>query len=91
MGKRAAAERHLRLVDEGRIDTVELDLKDDQGIVGFDTTVERARQIGAVTEFYDLDGAVRVLQDRARVIGRVVAFRDPMLAQAPGGRARPTR
>ena len=54
----------LRLVDEGRIDTVELDLKDDQGIVGYDTTVERARQIGAVTEFYDLDGAVRVLQDR---------------------------
>ena len=53
----------LRLVDEGRIDTVELDLKDDQGIVGYDTTVERARQIGAVTEFYDLDGAVRVLQD----------------------------
>jgi hypothetical protein len=76
----------LRLVDEGRIDTVELDLKDDQGIVGFDTTVERARQIGAVTEFYDLDDAVRVLRDRgARVIGRVVAFRDPMLAQAAWG------
>jgi hypothetical protein len=76
----------LRLVDEGRIDTVELDLKDDQGIVGYDTTVERARQIGAVTEFYDLDDAVRALRDRgARVIGRVVAFRDPTLAQAAWG------
>ncbi len=76
----------LRLVDEGRIDTVQLDLKDDQGIVGYDTTVERARQIGAVTEFYDLDDAVRALRDRgARVIGRVVAFRDPILAQAAWG------
>jgi hypothetical protein len=76
----------LRLVDEGRIDTVQLDLKDDQGVVGFDTTVERARQIGAVTEYYNLDDAVRVLRDRgARVIGRVVAFRDPTLAEAAWG------
>jgi hypothetical protein len=73
----------LRLVDEGRIDSVQLDLKDDQGVVGYDTAVERARQIGAVTEYYDLDDAVRALRDRgARVIGRVVTFRDPILAQA---------
>jgi hypothetical protein len=76
----------LRLVDEGRIDSVQLDLKDDQGVVGYDTTVERARQIGAVTEYYDLDDAVRTLQDRgARVIGRVVAFRDPILVRAAWG------
>lgn len=76
----------LRLVDEGRIDAVQLDLKDDQGVVGYDTNVERARQIGAVTQFYDLDDAVRVLRDHgARVIGRVVAFRDPILAQAAWG------
>jgi hypothetical protein len=76
----------LRLVDEGRIDSVQLDLKDDQGVVGYDTTVERARQIGAVTQYYDLDDAVRTLQDRgARVIGRVVAFRDPVLAHAAWG------
>ncbi|MGH9227766.1 MAG: putative glycoside hydrolase [Acidimicrobiales bacterium] len=76
----------LRLVDEGRIDTVQLDLKDDQGVVGYNTTVDRARQIGAVTEFYDLDDAVRALQDRgARVIGRVVAFRDSILARAAWG------
>jgi hypothetical protein len=76
----------LRLVDEGRIDTVQLDLKDEQGIVGYDTNVERARQLGAVTQFYDLDDAVRSLRDHgARVIGRVVAFRDPILARAAWG------
>jgi hypothetical protein len=73
----------LRMIDEGRIDTVQLDLKDDQGIVGYDTAVARARQIGAVTEYYDLDDAVRILRERgARVIGRVVAFRDPILGGA---------
>ncbi len=76
----------LRLVDEGRIDAVQLDLKDEQGVVGYDTNVERARQLGAVTQFYDLDDAVRVLRDHgARVIGRVVGFRDPILAQAAWG------
>jgi hypothetical protein len=82
----------LRLVDEGRIDTVQLDLKDDQGVVGYDTTVERARQIGAVTPYYDLDDAVRTLGDHgARVIGRVVAFRDPILAQAAWGAGQPNQ
>jgi hypothetical protein len=76
----------LALVDEGRIDTVQLDLKDDQGVVGFDTTVERAHQIGAVTEYVDLDDAVATLHERgARVIGRVAAFRDPALARAAWG------
>ncbi|HZA78327.1 MAG TPA: putative glycoside hydrolase [Acidimicrobiales bacterium] len=82
----------LRLVDEGRIDTVQLDLKDDQGVVGYDTNVERAHQIGAVTVHYDLDDAVRALQERgARVIGRIVAFRDPTLAQAAWGAGQTTQ
>jgi hypothetical protein len=73
----------LRLVDEGRIDTVQLDLKDDDGVVGYDSSVARARQIGAVTEHYDLDDAVKTIEDHgARVVGRIVAFRDPILAQA---------
>jgi hypothetical protein len=60
-----------------------LDLKDEAGVVGFDTTVDKARQIGAVTEYYDLDDAVAVLEDRgARVVGRISAFRDPIYARA---------
>lgn len=75
--------RILQLVDERRIDTVVLDLKDQQGVVGFDTTVEKARQIGAVTEYYDLDDAVATLEEHgARVVGRIAAFHDPIYAQA---------
>jgi hypothetical protein len=73
----------LRLVDEGRIDTVQLDLKDDTGVVGYDSQVPRALEIGAVTPSYDLEAAVAMLEDRgARVVGRVAAFRDPLLVQA---------
>ncbi len=76
-------DRILQMVDEKRIDTVMLDLKDESGVVGFDTNVERARQIGAVTEYYDLDDAVAALEGRgARVVGRISAFRDPIYARA---------
>jgi hypothetical protein len=73
----------LQLVDDGRIDTVQLDLKDDTGTVGYDSDVARAREIGAVTAYYDLEAAVAALEDRgARVVGRIAAFRDPRLVDA---------
>lgn len=76
-------DRVLQLADEGRIDTIVLDLKDEQGTVGFDSTVERAIQIGAVANFYELDAAVKTAEQHgARLVGRIAAFNDPTLAQA---------
>jgi hypothetical protein len=76
----------LQLIDQGRIDTVVLDLKDDTGIVGYDSQVARAREIGAVIQHYDLEGAVATIEDRGgRVVGRIAAFQDPMLAAAAWG------
>lgn len=71
----------LSLVDRGLVNVVELDLKDEGGVVGYDSRVELGRRIGAVQPSYVLRDAVRELERRgARVIGRVVAFRDPILA-----------
>ena len=73
----------LQLVDEGRIDTVQIDLKDDTGTVGYDSQVPRALEIGAVTPHYDLEETVATLEERGvRVIGRIAAFRDPKLVDA---------
>jgi hypothetical protein len=73
----------LQLADEGRIDTVQIDLKDDTGTVGYDSQVPRALEIGAVTPHYDLDDTVAMLEERGvRVIGRIAAFRDPKLVEA---------
>ncbi|CAN5264940.1 hypothetical protein BH18ACT4_BH18ACT4_07130 [soil metagenome] len=73
----------LDLIDAGLIDTVELDLKDESGIVGYDSQVPRALEIGAVRPEYDLADTVELLEARGvRVVGRIVAFRDPVLASA---------
>ena len=71
----------LSMVDAGLVSVVELDLKDEAGIVGYDSEVPAAQAAGAVQADYDLEDALEVLHDRGvRVIGRVVAFRDPVLA-----------
>jgi hypothetical protein len=72
----------LRLVEEGRINSVELDLKDESGIVGFDADIPFGRKIGAVRKIYDLEKAIDLLHSKGvHVIGRLVAFRDPVHAQ----------
>lgn len=76
----------LAMIDQHRIDTVQLDLKDESGIVGYDTNVARAGQIGAVTRQYGLEAAITTLHARhVRVVGRISAFRDPVLARAAWG------
>ena len=72
----------LALIDEKKINTVQLDLKDESGIVGWPASVPLAKKIGAVQDIYDLKGAVQQLHDKGvRVIGRLVAFRDPILGE----------
>jgi hypothetical protein len=89
----------LRMLRSGRINTIELDLKDESGIVGWDSKLPFANQIGAVDPSYKIAEAVKQIHDLGgRVVGRIVAFRDPVLAkyawdhghheqviQAPGG------
>ena len=73
----------LQLISQGRINAVELDLKDEGGVAGFDPPVPLARSVGAAKPIYDLKDAVSKLHARGvRVIGRLVAFRDPIFASA---------
>ncbi len=90
----------VELIEQGRINTVQLDLKDEDGRIGHRTDVRLAQLTGASRELYDLRDAIDELHDLGvRVIGRIVAFRDPTLAryasengnldwvlQTPGGR-----
>lgn len=71
----------MQMIDDGLINTVELDLKDEAGDIWYDTGVDLAHEIGAVTELWDLEEAVAELHAKGvRVIGRIVNFRDPRLA-----------
>jgi hypothetical protein len=73
----------LALIAAHRVNAVELDLKDESGIVGWNPDVPLARRIGAARPIYDLPAAVRRLHRLGVwVIGRLVCFRDPILAAA---------
>lgn len=71
----------LDMIADGRINAVELDLKDEAGEIGFDSTSEIGLAAGSVMDRYDLEEAVDELHGLGvRVIGRIVAFRDPVLS-----------
>jgi hypothetical protein len=73
----------LELIAQHRINSVELDLKDEGGIAGWNPPVALARRIGAAKAMYDLPAVVRRLHALGiHVIGRIVCFRDPILAAA---------
>ena len=71
----------LEMIAAGLINTVEIDLKDEAGEIWYDTGVPLAHTIGAVNELWDLAEVVDELHSLGvRVIGRLVVFRDPKLA-----------
>ncbi|MEU8438395.1 putative glycoside hydrolase [Streptomyces sp. NPDC029216] len=73
----------LALVRSGKLNAVELDVKDEDGEVGYASQVPLARQIGAAKGYYDARKAIDEIHAAgAQVIGRIVAFRDPKLAAA---------
>jgi len=71
----------LAMIDGGLVSSVELDLKDEGGIIGYDSKLPLASQVGAVRPEYNLKDTVAELKRRGvRVIGRIVTFRDAPLA-----------
>lgn len=75
-------EHVLSMVDAGKVSAVQLDIKDEGGIVGYDSDIDLAHEIGAVRQEYELEKAVDLLHAKGvRVIGRIVAFRDGPLAR----------
>jgi hypothetical protein len=65
------------------LNTVELDIKDENGEVGFYRLAPSlARRVGAAMRYYDPQRAAKQLHRQGiYVIGRVVCFEDPVLAE----------
>jgi hypothetical protein len=70
----------LQLARDGRIDAIQLDIKDESGQVGYASQVPLAVEIGASKGYYDARAALDQLHAAGvRVVGRIVVFRDPVL------------
>ncbi len=73
----------LKLLKEGKLNAVQLDIKDELGEISYDSKVPLARRIGAAKGYYDAKQAVKEIHAAGgAVVGRIVAFRDPVLASA---------
>ena len=72
----------LDLIAQGRINAVQLDIKDESGHVGYASNVPLAQMSGAAQSYYDARQAIDELHGLGvRVIGRLVNFFDPTLAR----------
>ena len=60
-----------------------IDVKDESGLVGYDTTVSLADEVGAVSPLFNLDDLVAQMDSRDLYkIARIVTFQDPIAARA---------
>jgi hypothetical protein len=63
------------------LNTIELDVKDENGEVGFPVNVPLAKKIGSAQRYYDVQRAVAKIHAAGLyLIGRLVTFEDPALA-----------
>lgn len=72
----------LDLVDSTELNAIVLDVKDNNGLVRYDTQVPLANEIGANAATYDIQSRLQDMQERdIYAIARLVVFEDPVLAQ----------
>jgi hypothetical protein len=71
----------LQLLKDKKIDNIQLDIKDEDGIIGYDSQVPLAQESGAASTRYVAADALKTIHDLGgTVTGRIVAFRDPKMA-----------
>ena len=75
-------DEYLRLTREG-LNTIELDIKDENGEVGFRRpAVPLAHETGAATRYYNPFEVARQVHARGvYLVGRIVVFEDPILSE----------
>jgi hypothetical protein len=82
----------MQMAEEGRIDTIQLDIKDESGQIGYLSQVPLAQQIGATRDYYDARAALDEIHAAGlRAVGRIVVFRDPVLGEASWNNGHPDR
>ncbi len=72
----------LQLLKDKKIDNIQLDIKDEDGIIGYQSEVPLAKAAGTGSDRYVAADALKTIHDLGgTVTGRIVAFRDPKLAK----------
>ena len=65
------------------LNTIQMDIRDEGGVVSFPVDVPLARSSGAIREYFDPRALVRKAHARGiHLIGRIVVFQDPIVSSA---------
>lgn len=73
----------IKMIDRRLINTIQLDLKDESGVISYRSNIPLAQKIRSSYAIYELKEALRILhKKKVRVVGRIVCFRDAILAKA---------
>jgi hypothetical protein len=72
---------YVELAKNTEINSYVVDIKDDDGYVGYESNVPAVREIGAWMNKYNVDKVIKAFHDNdIHVIGRLVCFKDPKLS-----------
>lgn len=77
----AKLNHYVELANNTEINSYVVDIKDDDGYVGYESQVPEVREIGGWMKKYDADKVLKAFHDNnIHVIGRIVCFKDTVLS-----------
>ena len=78
---RGKLDEYIAMKDSG-LNTIELDVKDENGEIGFPVNVALARRVGSAKPYYNAQrAAAKVHAAGVYLVGRIVTFEDPVLSE----------
>jgi hypothetical protein len=81
VGNDAKVDHFINLAKTTEINSYVIDIKDDDGYVGYETSIFSVRKIGGWKKKYNADRVLKAFHDNGiHVIGRLVCFKDPVLS-----------
>ncbi len=81
-------DKFIKLADESEINAFVIDIKNDDGIVSYESGVPEVAKNGTFEKKYNPEALIKMLHDKGiYVIGRVVCFRDPAFSRKNPDRA----
>ncbi len=80
----ASMEDLIALVDETELNTMVIDVKNDEGNITYQMNLDQAQSMGACISYIrDMEGLMKTLKDHhIYTIARIVCFKDPYLAES---------
>lgn len=81
VGNDVKVDQFIKLAKTTEINSYVIDIKDDDGYVGYETSIPGVREIGGWKKKYNEDKVLKAFHDNGiHVIGRLVCFKDPVLS-----------